>query len=172
MGVCVGKIALYSFAFRTHFCTTAQNNNLLLCGKLWRIFISCCFGLRGSPMVTKSIRVETYWHNNQKMSCRTRQTHEPHCQISVYSCTCFQISCIPQDRKSLLLSMSVGLKSQCFIMSAYLLLISFLCLVCIIALKPLTWGARMQPLGNKNENKSERGSGKPQQTQSLSMHAQ
>ena len=29
-----------------------------------------------------------------------------------------------------------------------------LSLVCVIALEPLTWEARVQPLGNKNENKS------------------
>lgn len=114
----------------------AQNNELLLCGKPCSIFISCSVGLRGSPLVTKSIRVETHWHNNQKMSCSAlKYKHRSHS---------LRYATIHRDRTSLSFWMRGGLKSQCLSLPLSLRL------VYVIALKPLTWEARVRPLGNRN----------------------
>lgn len=80
--------------------SVAPNSRLLVCGKPYSIFISCDVGLRGSLMVTKSIRVETHWHNNQKMPCSTQkytQKLQPH--LCIHSFTCFHMWCICQHKK-------------------------------------------------------------------------
>lgn len=141
--------------------------------RVWQtcsIFISCDVGLRGSLMVTKSIRVETHWHNNQKMPCSTQKyTHKSQPHLCILSFTCFHMWCICQDRKFFIILNDWWPKESVF----YLILLSLsLSLVCINPLKPFTWEAPVQPLGNKNWSKSEKGSGKQQQTQCLSIQAQ